>query len=43
MAIPETGFLSCTPASIRAIVPEQTVAIDEEPLDSSTSDTTRTV
>ena len=43
MAIPETGFLICTPASIRASVPEHTVAIDEEPFDSKTSETTRTV
>ena len=43
IAIPETGFLSWTPASISAIVPAQTVAIEEEPFDSSTSDTIRTV
>ena len=43
MAIPETGFFNCTPASIRAMVPEQTVAMDEEPLLSKTSLTTRTV
>ena len=42
MAIPETGFLICTPASIKANVPAQTVAIDEEPLDSKISETTRT-
>ncbi len=29
MAIPETGFVICTPASIRANVPAQTVAIEE--------------
>ena len=34
IAIPETGFFMGTPASIRASVPAQTVAIDEEPLDS---------
>jgi hypothetical protein len=43
MAIPETGFFNCTPASIKAIVPEQTVAIEDEPLDSNTSETTLTV
>ena len=43
IAIPETGLLILTPASINAIVPEQTVAIDDEPLDSSTSETTLTV
>ena len=37
IAIPETGFFNCTPASIRAIVPEQTVAIEDEPLLSKTS------
>lgn len=42
MAIPETGFLSFTPASIRASVPAQTVAIDDEPFDSRMSDTIRT-
>ncbi len=43
MAIPETGFFNCTPASISAIVPEQTVAIEDDPLLSNTSLTTRTV
>ena len=43
IAIPETGLVIWTPASISAIVPAQTVAIEEEPLDSSTSETTRTV
>ena len=42
MAIPDTGFLSFTPASIRASVPAQTVAIDDEPFDSRMSDTIRT-
>jgi hypothetical protein len=41
MAIPETGFLIGTPASISAMEPPQTVAIEEEPLDSRISDTTR--
>ena len=43
IAIPDTGLLSLTPASISAIVPEQTVAIEEDPLDSNTSLTTLTV
>ena len=43
IAIPETGFLSLTPASISAIVPAHTVAIEDEPLDSSMSETTLTV
>ena len=43
MAIPVTGFAILTPASINANVPAHTVAIDEEPLDSKISDTTRTV
>ena len=43
IAIPETGLVICTPASISAIVPEQTVAIEDEPLLSNTSETTRTV
>lgn len=42
IAIPETGFLIGTPASIKANVPAQTVAIEEEPLDSRISETTRT-
>ena len=36
IAIPDTGFLIGTPASIKASVPEHTVAIEEEPLDSNT-------
>ncbi|MNY25621.1 hypothetical protein D3C86_1594170 [compost metagenome] len=43
MAIPATGFASGTPASISASEVPQTVAIDEEPLDSVISDTTRSV
>ena len=43
IAIPETGFLIGKPESINANVPAQTVAIEEEPLDSKTSDTIRTV
>ncbi|CAI8390735.1 MAG: Uncharacterised protein [Flavobacteriaceae bacterium] len=43
IAIPETGFFIWIPASIIAMVPAHTVAIEEEPLDSNTSDTTRTV
>ena len=42
IAIPETGFLIGTPASIKAKVPAQTVAIDDEPFDSKISETTRT-
>ena len=42
MAIPDTGFLIFTPASISANVPAHTVAIDEEPFDSRISETTRT-
>ena len=41
MAMPETGALMGTPASMRASVDPQVEAMDEEPLDSSTSDTTR--
>ena len=41
--MPETGRLIGTPASISASVEPQVEAIDEEPLDSSTSDTTRIV
>ena len=41
--MPATGALMGTPASISARLPPQTVAIDELPLDSSTSDTTRIV
>ena len=43
MAIPETGLLILIPASINASVPAQTVAIEEEPLDSRISETTRIV
>src|SRR5690606_37014377 len=43
IAIPETGFVICTPASIRANVPAQTVAIEDEPLDSRISETIRIV
>ena len=41
MAIPETGRLMGTPPSIRASVEPQVEAIEEEPLDSMTSETTR--
>ena len=40
IAIPETGALILIPVSIKARVPAQTVAIDEEPFDSKISDTT---
>ena len=43
IATPATGALIGTPASISARVPPQTVAMDEEPLDSRMSDTMRTV
>jgi len=43
IAIPATGALSGTPASIIASVPPHTEAIDEEPFDSRMSDTMRTV
>ena len=43
MAMPETGRFSGTPASIIASEPPQTVAIDEEPLDSVMSERTRIV
>ena len=43
MAIPETGRLIGTPASISARLPPQTEAIDEEPLDSVMSEVTRIV
>ena len=42
MAMPLTGLIIFTPASISASVPAQTVAMDEEPFDSRMSDTTRT-
>ena len=43
MAMPATGRFSGTPASMSASEPPQTVAIDEEPLDSVMSDRTRIV
>ncbi len=43
MATPETGFFSGTPASISASEPPQTVAIEDEPLDSVISLTRRRV
>ena len=43
MAIPATGRLIGTPASIMASDEPQTVAMDEEPFDSVISETTRTV
>ena len=41
--MPATGALTGTPASIRARLVPHTEAIDEEPLDSVISETTRTV
>ncbi len=41
--MPATGRVSGTPASSRASVEPQTEAIDEEPLDSSVSETSRRV
>ena len=43
IAMPATGALSGAPASISAIEAPQTEAIEEEPLDSRISDTTRIV
>ena len=43
MAMPETGFFSGTPASIRASEAPQTEAIEDEPLDSVISETRRMV
>ena len=43
IAMPATGALMGTPASMSASVPPHTVAIDDEPLDSIMSDTTRIV
>src|SRR5690606_13720938 len=43
IAIPDTGAFNFTPASISANVPAQTVAIEDEPLDSRISETTRIV
>ena len=41
MAMPDTGALMGTPASMRASVEPQVEAMDDEPFDSRTSDTTR--
>ena len=41
--MPATGATSGTPASISESVPPQIVAIEDEPFDSSVSDTTRIV
>ena len=41
--MPATGALIGTPASISASEAPQTVAIDDEPLDSRMSETTRIV
>ena len=43
MATPATGPRIFTPASIRASVPPHTVAMEEDPLDSRMSATTRIV
>ncbi len=43
MAMPETGRFSGTPASIRPARQPQTVAIEDEPLDSVISETRRRV
>ena len=43
IAMPATGALIGTPASISDSVDAQTLAIDVEPFDSSTSDTSRSV
>ena len=43
MAMPATGALIGTPASMSDIEPPQTAAIDDEPLDSRVSDTMRMV
>ncbi len=43
MAIPATGRVSGTPASIIESEEPQTVAIEDEPLDSVISETMRTV
>jgi hypothetical protein len=43
MAIPATGALIGTPASISDRVEAHTLAIDVEPLDSRTSETSRRV
>ena len=43
MAIPETGDVMGMPPSIMAKVPAQTVPMEEDPLDSKTSETIRMV
>jgi hypothetical protein len=43
IAMPATGLASGTPASIIAIEPPHTDAIDDEPFDSRMSDTMRMV
>ena len=43
IAMPATGSLTGTPASMRARLPPQTVAIDEDPFDSRMSETRRRV
>ncbi|EKD62329.1 MAG: hypothetical protein ACD_52C00218G0002 [uncultured bacterium] len=43
IAIPETGLVNGTPASIKESVEAQTEAIDVEPLELITSETTRIV
>ena len=43
IATPAQGAFIGTPASISASEPPQTVAMDDEPLDSRISDTTRRV
>ena len=43
IAIPATGALIGTPASINESVPPQIAAIDEEPFDSRVSETIRIV
>ena len=43
IATPATGAFSGTPASIIASDPPQTDAMDDDPLDSRISETTRTV
>ena len=43
IAMPATGAVSGTPASMSAMEAPQMLAIDDEPLDSRMSDTTRTV
>jgi hypothetical protein len=43
MAMPAQGFFMGTPASNNANDPPQMLAMDEDPLDSKISDTTRSV